>query len=418
VAVFISYSSRDEGAVRQLVADLRAARMEVWLDEQLWGGDTWWQTILHEIRNCSVLVVALSSHSLQSQPCMAELRYAQALGLGVLPVQIGTLTSLRALPLAQVQVVDYRERTSVASIALISAVHENAARRKALPDPLPPEPPIPYGYLIRLSTLVASATVLDPHEQAGVVAQLRQALDEEHESAVRDDVIGLLRQLRDRPDVTFRAAKEIDALLPTISRPRGQPSATQEAATGHDPLPDQEIPVSRSPTAASPTDRPVRGAPVPVWRRLLGRPAHRWVAVTALVAVVATAIILSTLSHGAGDGSTPTTRPTPTASSSAALVAVPKVRGMTVDAATVALEQKLLAVKATAAAGEGLARGTAVGTSPAAGQSVPPGSTVTLQVSDGKIRIPNVVGLTGFPLVTWRHPLRGRPCDGRDETQV
>jgi hypothetical protein len=27
-------------------------------------------------------------------------------------------------------------------------------------------------------------------------------------------------------------------------------------------------------------------------------------------------------------------------------------------------------------------------------------------------------GYTEFPLVTWRHPLRGRPCNGRDETQV
>src|SRR4029077_849439 len=48
--VFISYSRHDAGAVRSMVSDLQRARVQVWLDEQLGGGDAWWSDILEQIR--------------------------------------------------------------------------------------------------------------------------------------------------------------------------------------------------------------------------------------------------------------------------------------------------------------------------------------------------------------------------------
>jgi|ERR1700682_1754380 len=77
--VFISYSRHDEGAVRALVGDLQRARVQVWLDEDLGGGESWWRDILGQILTCEVFIVALSDHSLDSKPCQAELRYAQDL---------------------------------------------------------------------------------------------------------------------------------------------------------------------------------------------------------------------------------------------------------------------------------------------------------------------------------------------------
>ena len=85
--VFISYSRHDERAVTSLVGDLQRARVEVWLDEQLGGGESWWTAILEEIRGCAVFLFALSDRSLFSKPCRAELGYAQDLGLPILPVQ-------------------------------------------------------------------------------------------------------------------------------------------------------------------------------------------------------------------------------------------------------------------------------------------------------------------------------------------
>ena len=42
MALFISYSSQDRPAVDALTAALRHGRQEVWFDQQLGGGDSWW----------------------------------------------------------------------------------------------------------------------------------------------------------------------------------------------------------------------------------------------------------------------------------------------------------------------------------------------------------------------------------------
>jgi serine/threonine kinase PknH len=71
--VFVSYSRRDDAPVRSLVADLQRARQQVWLDEDLGGGEAWWTQILEQVRDCTVFVLALSKNSLSSKPCRAEL---------------------------------------------------------------------------------------------------------------------------------------------------------------------------------------------------------------------------------------------------------------------------------------------------------------------------------------------------------
>ena len=141
--VFISYSRDDEGAVRSLVGDLQRAPVQVWLDEELGGGDAWWTAILNEIRECTVFLFALSDNSLHSKPCRAERGYAQALGLPILPVQVGEISSFRADPIFSRQLIDYRKPTSATGFALMGALNEHAAHRTDLPDPLPDAPPIP-----------------------------------------------------------------------------------------------------------------------------------------------------------------------------------------------------------------------------------------------------------------------------------
>ena len=106
MTLFVTYSSKDEVAVGELVSDLERARHSVWLDEDLRGGDPWWQDILTRIPECRVFV--LSKNSLASKPCRAELSYARALGLHILPVQIGPVDNLRTVPISDIQIVDYK----------------------------------------------------------------------------------------------------------------------------------------------------------------------------------------------------------------------------------------------------------------------------------------------------------------------
>ncbi len=210
--VFISYSRADDVAVRSMVSDLQRARVQVWLDEDLGGGDAWWSEILGQIRGCAVLLFALSDNSLHSKPCQAELGYAQQLGLPILPVQIGELSSYRVDPIFSRQLIDYRNPTS-AGFELIGALHEQAARRCDLPDPLPEGPAIPYEYLQRLGASIHDAVELAPPVQAQMLFELRSALHEEDDSTVLDDIRKLLDVLRRRKDVTHPIATEIDTIL-------------------------------------------------------------------------------------------------------------------------------------------------------------------------------------------------------------
>jgi hypothetical protein len=215
VKVFISYSRRDETAARSLADDLRQrARVQVWMDEQLGGGDAWWTAILNEISECTVFIFALSTDSLYSKPCRAELGYAQALGLPILPVQIGEISSYRADPIFSKQLIDYRTPTAATGFALMGALNEHASHHTDLPDPLPEAPPIPYEYLQRLGASIHdTTTVLSPLVQAQILFELRSALSEENDPSVLDDVRKLLRALRGRNDVTYPIAREIDTVV-------------------------------------------------------------------------------------------------------------------------------------------------------------------------------------------------------------
>ena len=77
MALFISYSSQDRSTVDALTTALRRGQQQVWFDQELGGGESWWNKILEQIRSCDVFIVALSNNWLQSKPSQAELRYAQ-----------------------------------------------------------------------------------------------------------------------------------------------------------------------------------------------------------------------------------------------------------------------------------------------------------------------------------------------------
>jgi hypothetical protein len=264
--LFVSYSSKDNTSVKTLIRDLEAARHAVWVDQELTGGDSWWREILQQIRQCDVFVLALSNNSLRSKPCIAELEYARALGLPVVPVQIGPVDSPRLAPIAQIQIIDYRNPTAAVGIALVSALQEGAARRAELPEPLPEPPPIPYEYLMRLSTRLDSP-ILAPADQVAILAQLRESLEIEEDDGVRADLGALLRRLRSRSDVTYRAASEIDAVL----RQYGSTAAPTSTAP-----PSPAVSAPQHPATAPPQHPATAppGAPVGAARLVPAGPAH------------------------------------------------------------------------------------------------------------------------------------------------
>jgi TolB-like protein len=63
-AVFLSYASQDAEAAQKICEVLRAAGIEVFLDQsELRGGDAWDQKIRHAIHNCALFVPIVSQHT-------------------------------------------------------------------------------------------------------------------------------------------------------------------------------------------------------------------------------------------------------------------------------------------------------------------------------------------------------------------
>ena len=61
-AVFLSYASQDADAARRISEALKAAGIEVWLDQsELVGGDAWDQSIRRQIKECALFIPVLSS---------------------------------------------------------------------------------------------------------------------------------------------------------------------------------------------------------------------------------------------------------------------------------------------------------------------------------------------------------------------
>jgi pSer/pThr/pTyr-binding forkhead associated (FHA) protein len=224
--VFISYARQDDAAVQSLAADLVQARQQVWLDRDLGGGDAWWPEILAQIRSSTVFVFALSDNSLRSKPCRTELGYAEALGLPILPVQVGRVSTRRTDPIFTKQLVEYQDSTRRSGIALVSAVYERGLQRTELPDPLPEPPAIPYEHLLRLGAAIRGTAKLTHDAQASVVAELREALRNEDEQDVSEEIRELLRTLRERKEVTDSIAREIDTVLDDPAKS----AATDEAS--------------------------------------------------------------------------------------------------------------------------------------------------------------------------------------------
>lgn len=234
MTIFVSHSSSDAEVVRSLVQSLEAAGGRVWLDQDLTGGEAWWTAILRQIRECSVFVFALSENALQSEACLLELTYARDLGLPILPVQLGDLRGLRDHAIFAYQAIDYRNPTASAGIALVRAIQERERERQPLPDPLPPAPPPPYEYLMLLGTAINGRATLSPSEQESIVLQLRQALREEKNDAVRANVRTLLATLRERPEVTHRTVTEINTVWARRPR-RPAPRHRHSTVTGNPP---------------------------------------------------------------------------------------------------------------------------------------------------------------------------------------
>ncbi len=257
--IFVSYRSTDRAAVSQLVTDLVDMGHEVWYDQELEGGQLWWQNILDNIHSADLLLFALTPRSLESYPCQLEYNYANSLRRHIIPVMLaeGVTYSLIPAVLQERQIVNYVKRDIEAYKMLATAIRR-LPPPPPLPDPLPEAPPVPISPLAAAREHVTKPA-LSYEEQVALLHQLKSYLGhEEYDSAAR----GVLERLSQHPTLFASVLRDIESALRTPAPPpqfEAAPPAPSEPA----PDPFANIPPARTkPAAASPKRAPAPVTPV------------------------------------------------------------------------------------------------------------------------------------------------------------
>jgi hypothetical protein len=222
--VFVSYSRHDDAAVRALVTDLGRATVRPWLDQELGGGDEWWSAILDHIRKAEVFILAVSERSLASELCRIQFKYAKALGVPIVAVQLGDVVSYSVESVLGTSTIEYRMPTPTSAFMLMGALLEGAAKRGNLPDPLPEPPGLPYEFLKTVGPQIHDPAELGAGAQAEIFAELRDALRDAEAPSIVAVAREQLLALRTRPDLIHAIANDIDVILHEDGMTRGQSS--------------------------------------------------------------------------------------------------------------------------------------------------------------------------------------------------
>jgi len=207
--IFISYNRQSENFTKILANDIEKLGHTVWFDQELSGGQAWWDQILASVRSCDVFV--LDPAALNSTACKREYIYAAALGKSILPVLASDGVSTNLLPpaLSQIQFVDHRRQDRDAGLRLARAL-ATVPPSKPLPDPLPAPPEAPISYLGGLTEQVDMSSTLSYEQQSALVVDFKRSL---RDPKTTDDTRTLLERLRKRHDLYAKIAEEIDELL-------------------------------------------------------------------------------------------------------------------------------------------------------------------------------------------------------------
>lgn len=96
--IFISYQRQQQPLIEELAAALtKTDAYDVWFDQELQGGQKWWEEIIRRIENADVVILALSQSYFASDYCKREWQYAHDRNKVLIPIKIDS-----ALPYADI----------------------------------------------------------------------------------------------------------------------------------------------------------------------------------------------------------------------------------------------------------------------------------------------------------------------------
>lgn len=208
--IFVSYRSLDRSIVQELVADIIDMEHDVWYDQELEGGQKWWDNIVSNIAKCDILIFALSLKSLDSFACKLEYSYAAELKKHILPVQLTDDVHHNLLPviLQERQIVNYIQRDK-ASYKRLAAALSQLPPTPSLPHPMPEPPPLPVSPLSHIRSEIDSSTITQ-EQQVAILFQLKSFL---RQSDYSRDAHELLIRLSQHPMLFASVDREVQSII-------------------------------------------------------------------------------------------------------------------------------------------------------------------------------------------------------------
>ncbi|MES9971919.1 MAG: toll/interleukin-1 receptor domain-containing protein [Candidatus Thiodiazotropha sp.] len=209
--IFICYSRKNAEDINLLIHDIEELGHRVWYDQELSGGQSWWDHVLEEIRRCNIFVFALSQDSLNSYACKLEREYAGALGKTIFPVATKNDYSLYSLTpdLLKLQVINYNQRDIDTAIKLAKSLC-NISFTDTLPDPLPTPPDMPLPLVTYIYNKLESPSTLSNEDQSTLLIDLKKSLGH---SDTAIDATNLINKFRKRKDLSGSVAAELDDVI-------------------------------------------------------------------------------------------------------------------------------------------------------------------------------------------------------------
>jgi len=207
--IFLSYAHQDRETVETLHDKLTIAHHDVWFDEELRGGQQWWEEILTRISDSDLVIFVASPDSFHSKACGLEVAWASATNRKIMPIEVRPIDVLDGPDaIQQIQVESFVNPTDDDWIRLTADIAV-ATRSGELPDPMPAPYPAPVVDLTAARKIVGQ-TSISGDEQRSLVAELKVRLPNADETAA---VVAVLEQLRSYPDIVESVGDEIDDLL-------------------------------------------------------------------------------------------------------------------------------------------------------------------------------------------------------------
>jgi TIR domain-containing protein len=140
---FISYTRTDSAFARRLSNDLRAAKIDVWLDQDdIRPGEPWDETVERALRVSAAVLVILTPEAVASGSVLNEISYALATKKRVVPVLVRPC--ILPLLINRLQYTDFQNNYAAALARVIASLSSDGKGADPLPPPPPPPPKFVY----------------------------------------------------------------------------------------------------------------------------------------------------------------------------------------------------------------------------------------------------------------------------------